>query len=212
MMPMFVTIGYGDQAGYDRTPRAIRDVAHEQDAQIAAKSTQEGRSMTRLPVARRIPILIACLCAFLITPVRAADDLPLALLTSIDKVYQTSDGAHSIPTQAKAALYFTPEVARLIAKDTAEAAKKGVKGEVGNLDFDPFVGSQDWEKTKIALKVDQGSAPDWATGSATFKAPGESKLTTVKLDLAKTPAGWRIADIHWEGQETSLVGLLEGKG
>ena len=31
-MPKFVTIGYGDQAGYDRTPAAIRDAAHAHDA------------------------------------------------------------------------------------------------------------------------------------------------------------------------------------
>ncbi|MEO5825434.1 MAG: transcription initiation protein [Gemmatimonadales bacterium] len=30
-MPLFVTIGYGDQRGYDRTPQAIRDAAHKHD-------------------------------------------------------------------------------------------------------------------------------------------------------------------------------------
>ena len=33
-MPKFVTIGYGDQAGYDRTPAAIRDAAHAHDATL----------------------------------------------------------------------------------------------------------------------------------------------------------------------------------
>jgi hypothetical protein len=33
-MPKFVTIGYGDQQGYDRTPRTIRDAAHEHDAHL----------------------------------------------------------------------------------------------------------------------------------------------------------------------------------
>lgn len=35
-MPRFVTIGYGDQAGYDRTPSAVRDAAHAQDAALLA--------------------------------------------------------------------------------------------------------------------------------------------------------------------------------
>ena len=35
-MPKFVTIGYGDQAGYDRTPTAIRDAAHARDAELLA--------------------------------------------------------------------------------------------------------------------------------------------------------------------------------
>jgi hypothetical protein len=35
-MPKFVTIGYGDEAGYQRTPAAVRDAAHQHDAQLAA--------------------------------------------------------------------------------------------------------------------------------------------------------------------------------
>ncbi|MCZ7641691.1 MAG: YciI family protein [Pseudorhodoplanes sp.] len=33
-MPKFVTIGYGDQEGYDRTPAAIRDAAHVHDTKL----------------------------------------------------------------------------------------------------------------------------------------------------------------------------------
>ncbi|WP_338720428.1 transcription initiation protein [Devosia sp. XK-2] len=35
-MPKFLTIGYGDRVGYDRTPKAIRDAAHEHDAKLVA--------------------------------------------------------------------------------------------------------------------------------------------------------------------------------
>jgi hypothetical protein len=33
-MPKYVTIGYGDQAGYERTASEIRDVAHAHDAKL----------------------------------------------------------------------------------------------------------------------------------------------------------------------------------
>lgn len=33
-MPKFVTIGYGDQEGYDRTPAPIRNAAHAHDAEL----------------------------------------------------------------------------------------------------------------------------------------------------------------------------------
>ena len=33
-MPKFVTIGYGDQAGYDRTAAPLRDAAHAHDARL----------------------------------------------------------------------------------------------------------------------------------------------------------------------------------
>ena len=33
-MPKFVTIGYGDRKGYDRTDAAVRDAAHAHDARL----------------------------------------------------------------------------------------------------------------------------------------------------------------------------------
>ena len=35
-MPTFVTIGYGNRAGYDQTEASVRDAAHEHDAQLRA--------------------------------------------------------------------------------------------------------------------------------------------------------------------------------
>ena len=52
-MPKFVTIGYGDQAGYDRTPRPIRDAAHAQDAELRSEGALMG--ITRTPVQVRNP-------------------------------------------------------------------------------------------------------------------------------------------------------------
>ena len=33
-MPKFITIGYGDEAGYDRTPVDLRNAAHRHDAYL----------------------------------------------------------------------------------------------------------------------------------------------------------------------------------
>ncbi|QEL25483.1 transcription initiation protein [Bosea sp. F3-2] len=41
-MPKFVTIGYGDRAGYDRTAPAIRDAAHAQDAALVERGAVIG--------------------------------------------------------------------------------------------------------------------------------------------------------------------------
>lgn len=35
-MAKFITIGYGDQAGYERTDSSVRDAAHEHDARLRA--------------------------------------------------------------------------------------------------------------------------------------------------------------------------------
>lgn len=41
-MPKFLAIGYGDRAGYDRTPRHIRDKAHAHDARLIAAGAVMG--------------------------------------------------------------------------------------------------------------------------------------------------------------------------
>ena len=41
-MPKFVTIGYGDRAGYDRTDTAIRDAAHQHDERLLTEGALMG--------------------------------------------------------------------------------------------------------------------------------------------------------------------------
>jgi hypothetical protein len=41
-MPRFVTIGYGDRAGYDRTPNDVRDAAHAHDAELKKRGALMG--------------------------------------------------------------------------------------------------------------------------------------------------------------------------
>ncbi|GII80060.1 hypothetical protein Sru01_50420 [Sphaerisporangium rufum] len=52
-MAKFVTIGYGDQDGYDRTDPAVRDRAHAHDARLAAAGAEMG--MAGPPVQVRNP-------------------------------------------------------------------------------------------------------------------------------------------------------------
>jgi hypothetical protein len=41
-MPRFVTIGYGDRAGYDQTAEPVRDAAHTHDAWLREKGALVG--------------------------------------------------------------------------------------------------------------------------------------------------------------------------
>jgi len=139
---------------------------------------------------------------------RAQDAAAQAFLQSVYAPYQTSDKAIDIGSQQKATRWFVPSLAKLIGQDVAQSKKRN---EVGRLDFDPFIGGQDWSPTRIDLKVAAGAAPDRATGTARFTPPGEKKESVVTLDLARTPSGWRIADIHWAGEADSLVAILSKK-
>lgn len=41
-MAMFITIGYGDRAGYEQTDPAVRDAAHAHDAELSADGVLMG--------------------------------------------------------------------------------------------------------------------------------------------------------------------------
>lgn len=41
-MPKFITIGYGDQAGYERTEASVRNAAHEHDASLRDRGAVMG--------------------------------------------------------------------------------------------------------------------------------------------------------------------------
>jgi hypothetical protein len=49
-MPKFITIGYGDRAGYDRTPQNIRQAAHDHDAALARQGVVMGIAGTPVQV------------------------------------------------------------------------------------------------------------------------------------------------------------------
>ena len=52
-MPKFITIGYGDQAGYDRTSKTVRENAHDQDKRLRSNGALMGIAGT--PVQIRNP-------------------------------------------------------------------------------------------------------------------------------------------------------------
>jgi hypothetical protein len=56
-MPKFVTIGYGDCAGYDRTPKEVRDAAHAHEAELKKRGALIG--VAAAPVQVRNPLAAA---------------------------------------------------------------------------------------------------------------------------------------------------------
>lgn len=49
-MARFLTIGYGDQEGYDRTDPAVRDAAHAHDARLVSRGVEMGVASTPVQV------------------------------------------------------------------------------------------------------------------------------------------------------------------
>ena len=86
------------------------------------------------------------------------------------------------------ARFFDPALAQAIDRDNREAKRRN---EVPTLTGDPFVDAQDWEISRLSIDVTANG--DTATARVSFQNFGETKR--VLLELAKTPAGWRIAEI-----------------
>lgn len=135
-----------------------------------------------------IRIFVAAFVALLSLPALAQDQSADQFLHAIYDQYKGSDGPPL--DDAAMASYFTPELYKLIKEDSDAAAKKG---EVPLMSGDPFIDAQDWKIDQLQIAVEEPK-PDTAAGIVTFKNFGEP--FEIKLDLAKTPKGWRIAEIY----------------
>ncbi len=148
---------------------------------------------------RRFALTIACIVG-LAVPALADEATPQAFLTTL---YHRYEGKHTrgIDYADRRVLlrYFEPSLVALITADQASAKKRD---EVPALDGDPFVDTQEWEITQLAITID-ANGPDKATGTVTFRNFDAPK--TLVVALVRLKAGWRIADITWP--DGSLRGL-----
>jgi hypothetical protein len=144
-------------------------------------------------------LVFASLLTLACAPAGAAFADPAAK-AFLEKIYAAYKGKNSkgiaLDSDAKLRLYFEPQLAALMIKDRKDAQKRG---DVPELDSDPFIAGQDWEIGPVDIAVSD-IAPDKA--SATAKFTNLKVQTTVVYDLVKLKEGWRIADITWDGKDT----------
>jgi hypothetical protein len=94
-------------------------------------------------------------------------------------------------------------------KDRKQAARRG---EVGTLDFDPFVDAQDWEISDLAIAIEEVGP---AKARATVKFKNVDKPSVVTLDLVKAGKAWKIGNVTWQPHEQpnnlrALYGKMTG--
>jgi len=155
---------------------------------------------------RRTVILLPAAVGAAVAPLAltlgaSADASALAFVADIYNAYKGKE-AKGRPLDDERAIRraFEPSLAALMVRDQKLAAKRG---EVGLLDFDPFVDAQDWEISDFDIAAND-TTPGKAT--ATVKFTNFNKPVTVRLDLIKIKNDWRIADITWtrDGKADSL--------
>jgi hypothetical protein len=131
-------------------------------------------------------------CAVLAAPAPAADASATAFITAIYNTYRGKDSKGvRLDGGRNIRRYFEPKLATLMTKDENTAARHG---DVGSLEFDPFIDAQDWEVTKFDIAVNDAAA---GKTQATVKFVNLGKAKTVVLDLIQLKGDWRIYDITW---------------
>lgn len=120
------------------------------------------------------------------TDVLAQADTARAFVESLYRPY-LAKGFQGQP-YGETARFFVPTLAQAMDRDNREAKRRN---EVQTLNGDPFVDAQDWEISK--LSIDVTTSGDAATARVSFQNFGQ--IRRLVLELAKTPAGWRIAEI-----------------
>ncbi len=151
-----------------------------------------------LHISRRA--ILACSFICLVSPLHCEEISPENLLTSIYKAYLGANATgYNWNDNADCLLAFTPETAKLILDDS-----KANAGEIGELDFDPFIAAQDFQITDLKISV----APrDETHATASVSFLNFKKPTKMTMNLLKLKAGWRIDDIIWSGKDR---GTLKG--
>lgn len=168
-------------------------------APVAREMIRRKQSGSPMP-SRRIVLLSAALIACALVapalPLGAADPSAHDFVAAIYDTYVSKErNGLALDSDAKVRRYFEPSLAALILQDRKQAARRG---EVGTLDFDPFVDAQDWEISELTIAVE-----DIGTGKAraTVKFKNADKPSVVVLDLIKAGKVWKISNVTWQPHE-----------
>jgi len=110
-MPQYLTIGYGGQSGYDRTPSSLRNAAHAHDQTLVATGATIGRAGAPVQVRNAEASGVETLNAAYLT-----SDLPVAGFALIEAA-SLEDAIQQVAQSPCAICYGVVEVWPLLPPD-----------------------------------------------------------------------------------------------
>ena len=137
--------------------------------------------------------------AFVISQSSAATkiDDPEKFVRSVYAQYEKSHDAKGAPDDI-----YSTRLSDLFALDSKEAG-----GEVGRIDFDPWIDAQDFEIHNVHVtSAPVESAPSRRTVRATFKNLGRSE--DIRFYFEKAKQGWKLDDMRSVGKENWTLSLI----
>ena len=155
-------------------------------------------------------IVLALLTVAASSAVAAADD-PEEVIRALYKAHRPWEHKElNLTDQAVLSKYFSAELTKLFLKN-AQLERDCPEGDLCGIEFDPILGSQDFDDDlKFNLRITQVTPPQAGRFEAHFKLFNEEKAEQVLIfQLVQLKNGWRIDDIIYPRLDnTSLKALL----
>jgi len=142
----------------------------------------------------------------------AAEDQPAEVIRALYEAHRPWEHKEiNLGNRAVLSRYFTPELTALFLK-TAQIERDCPKGDLCGLEFDPILGSQDFDDhLNFKLHITETTPPKPGQFEARFKLFNEEKLDQEQVlvfQLVQVKNNWRIDDIVYTKDNTSLKAVL----
>ena len=156
--------------------------------------------------------LILGLLTVITSSVVAAGDDPEELIRALYKAHRPWEHKElNIRSRAVLSKYFSPELTTLFLKN-AQVERDCPKGDLCGLEFDPILGSQDFDDhLDFKLHITEATPPQTGRFEARFKLFNEQKLEQEQVlifQLVQLKNGWRIVDITYTKHKTTLKAVI----
>jgi hypothetical protein len=142
----------------------------------------------------------------------AAEDGPEEVIRALYKAHRPWEHKEvNIRSRAVLSKYFSPELTRLFLKN-AQVERDCPKGDLCGLEFDPILGSQDYDNDlDFELHITEATPPQTGRFEARFKLfngqePEHEQVLIFQLIQVKN--GWRIDDITYTKHDTTLKAVI----
>lgn len=157
-----------------------------------------------------IRTLVLALLTVVASSAVGAGDGPEEVIRALYKAHRPWEHKElNLRSRAVLSKYFSPELTKLFLKN-AQLERDCPKGDLCGLDFDPILGSQDFDDhLNFKLHITEATPPQTGRFEARFKLFNEEKAEKVVVfQLVQLKNGWRIDDIIYPDNNASLKAIL----
>ena len=157
--------------------------------------------------------LIVALLTVVASTAIAAEDQPKEVIRALYKAQRPWEHKElNLGDRAVLSKYFTPDLTNLFLKN-AQIERDCPEGDLCGLEFDPILGSQDFDDhLNFELHITEATPPKTGQFQARFKLfneEGPDQEQVLVFQLVQVKNEWRIDDIIYTKDNTTLKGVLQ---